>query len=223
MRRHDSVDAATVARVSSLDDPVRRRLYEVVASRESPISRDDAAKAVGISRTLAAYHLDRLAQARLVHVSYARPEGRRGPGAGRPAKLYIRADDELALSLPPRDYELLAELLVESVEHDASGATRAAVHRAAAAAGERSGEAAGGDVIRALSERGYQPVQTAAGDVELRNCPFHHLAQDHQDLVCGLNFHLIRGVLSGSGQEADRAELCPRAGRCCVVVHADAR
>lgn len=220
MKRHDRVDPEAVARVSSLDDPVRRRLYELVIAQRAPVSRDQAAEAAGIGRTLAAYHLDRLAKAQLLRVSYARPAGRSGPGAGRPAKLYARADDEVAVSLPPRDYELLAELLVESVQGDQSGAMRDAVHRAAAATGHRAGEAAAGDVERALREHGYQPAFTGDGDLELRNCPFHRLAQQHQDLVCGLNLHLIRGLLAGSGQQTERAELCPRAGRCCVVVHA---
>ena len=77
--------------IAVLDDPVRRRLYDYVSARGDGVSRSEAAQAAGIGRTLAAFHLDRLAEAGLVEVTFARPAGRSGPGAGRPAKLYRRA------------------------------------------------------------------------------------------------------------------------------------
>jgi predicted ArsR family transcriptional regulator len=62
-------------------------------------------------------------------------------------------------------------------------------------------------------------VVTDDGTVYLRNCPFHQIAQRHVDLVCGLNHALLRGVLAGCGQNPDRAELAPQAGRCCIIIH----
>ena len=101
--------------VAVLDDPVRRRLYEYVALQPHGVSRNEAAQAVGIQRTLAAFHLDRLAEAGLVSVTFRRPDGRTGPGAGRPAKLYQRTATEHQVSVPPRDYRSAAELLAEVV------------------------------------------------------------------------------------------------------------
>ena len=114
-------DLAALNGLSHLDDPLRRQLYEYVIESDGPVSREQAAAAASIGRTLAAYHLDKLAEAGLLTVSYQRPAGRGGPGAGRPAKLYTRAARELTVSVPPRDYELLAKLLVASVEQDGSG------------------------------------------------------------------------------------------------------
>src|ERR1700722_1101090 len=74
-----------LASVSSLDDPVRRRLYEVVRERAEPVGRDEAAAAAGIGRALAVYHLDKLVEADLLTASYQRPAGRGGPG-GRGAR-----------------------------------------------------------------------------------------------------------------------------------------
>lgn len=204
--------------LSVLADPVRRRLYEYVASQDGPVRRDDAADAAGISRTLAAYHLDRLADADLLAVGYARPQGRTGPGAGRPAKLYQRVQDEVSLTVPPRDYGLLAGLLADAVGRDGSGNVRSAVMAAANDEGRRAGEQ-GVDLPDVLERRGYEPVVTDDGDIELRNCPFHQLARRHVELVCGLNHALLRGVLAGCGQYPDRAQLAPRAGRCCVTIH----
>ena len=132
-------DLAALNGLSHLDDPLRRQLYEYVIESDGPVSREQAAAAASIGRTLAAYHLDKLAEAGLLTVSYQRPAGRGGPGAGRPAKLYTRAAREISVSVPPRDYELLARLLVASVEQDASGAVQQAVNSAAHEAGRHAG------------------------------------------------------------------------------------
>src|SRR6188508_370333 len=131
-------DLAALTGLSHLDDPLRRQLYEYVIESNGPVSREQAA-AASIGRTLAAYHLDKLAEAGLLTVSYQRPAGRGGPGAGRPAKLYTRTAREISVSVPPRDYELLARLLVASVEQDASGAVQQAVNSAAHEAGRHAG------------------------------------------------------------------------------------
>lgn len=207
-----------LAGLSSLDDPVRRRLYQYIASRDDPVARDDAAAAAGISRTLAAYHLDKLADSGILSVSYARPAGRGGPGAGRPAKRYSRTRNELSVSVPPRNYGLLADLLVAAMDSDDTGETvRVAVEAAARRAGRASGSEHG--VIGALRACGYEPVLNAAGRIDLRNCPFDRLARRHTQLVCGLNLQLIQGMLEGVGEPPERAALAPCDGRCCVVVH----
>ncbi|PKV99925.1 putative ArsR family transcriptional regulator [Amycolatopsis echigonensis] len=208
-------DQDAISGLSSLDDPVRRRLYEYVRSRDEPVARDDAAAAAGISRTLAAYHLDKLAEAGLLATSYARAAGRGGPGAGRPAKRYARAQRELSASVPPRDYGLLAGVLAEAIAADDTGAVQHAMSAAAYQAGRAASDP---DLHAALRACGYEPSTTADGDVELRNCPFHQLARRHTDLVCGLNLHLIRGLLDGSAPSPARAVLAPRPGRCCVRI-----
>jgi predicted ArsR family transcriptional regulator len=210
-----------IAGLSSLDDPVRRRLYEYVVSRDEPAARDDAAAAVGISRTLAAYHLDKLADVGILAISYARSPGRSGPGAGRPAKRYSLAPQELSASVPPRNYGLLARLLTEAVASDDSetiGSTVAAVARQAG-----QGSVWGTCVVDALCRCGYQPVQRADGDIELRNCPFHQLARQFPELVCSLNLQLIQGMLESTGDQPERAVLALRQGGCCVVVRAPER
>lgn len=203
--------------MSALSDPVRRQLYEHVASQDKPVRRDNAAEAAGISRTLAAYHLDRLAEAGLLVTSYARPEGQGGPGAGRPAKLYQRVQDEVSVTIPPRTYGLLAELLADAVANDESGSVRSALMAAAKNEG-RTATGEDADLLEALERRGYEPVVTDDGDVDLRNCPFHKLAQRHVELVCNLNHALLCGILAGCGEDPNRAKLVPRTGRCCVII-----
>jgi predicted ArsR family transcriptional regulator len=215
--------------LAGLGDPVRRALYRHVAGRGVPVSRDEAAQAAGTSRPLAAYHLDKLVDDGLLEARYQRRGGRRGPGAGRPAKHYLRADRQIELSLPARDYAALAELLARAVEADPSGAAKAALRRAAASlGGEVAAEAAGhaepdGDpdqalaaVRRALDARGYEPYDDPDGTIRLRNCPFDRIAQ-HRELVCGAN-HAMLGALTEQvgGDPPVRALLDPEPGRCCV-------
>jgi predicted ArsR family transcriptional regulator len=210
----------SLTRISALADPVRQRLYEFVASQDAPVGRDAAAESAGISRTLAAYHLDRLAEVGLLEVSYARQNDRTGPGAGRPAKQYARSESEVSVTVPPRDFGLLARLLATAAEADETGVVGTALNRAAVDEGVEAGRR-GGELIGCLRESGYEPAVDDDGDIVLRNCPFHQVAQRQTELVCGMNHALVRGILSGTGDDPDRAELAPCPGRCCVVIHPD--
>jgi predicted ArsR family transcriptional regulator len=219
-----------VSAVASLDEPTRRRIYDCVGAHAAPVGRDDVAAALGVPRRTAAFHLDRLAEQGLLAVSFARRTGRSGPGAGRPAKLYQRSAREVSVSLPPRHYDLAGRLLAGAVaQAQQSGEPpREVLDRRArdfgqAMARERSGEQSGhqpghgdtGVLMRLLEEHGFEP-RFAGGDIVLRNCPFHALAQEHAELVCGMNLHLLEGVLEGLGQTGLSACLDPGLARCCV-------
>jgi predicted ArsR family transcriptional regulator len=218
-RASDALDA-----IAGLADPVRRTLYRFVAAQPDPVGKDEAAAHAGISRSLAAYHLDRLAADGLLAVTYARRGGRRGPGAGRPAKLYAVASSEVSVQLPPRDDALLARLLAAALVADETGTTRAALEREARAEGARAAAEHREDdssLTDVLAQRGYAPC-VAGGEIRMRNCPFHHLVESHRELVCGLNLALLdaaTGALdAGSGY---RAELDPSPDFCCVVLRRD--
>jgi predicted ArsR family transcriptional regulator len=206
-----------------LEDPVRRRLYDYVAQQPGGVSRSEAAQAVGIQRTLAAFHLDRLAEAGLVSVTFRRPAGRTGPGAGRPAKRYQRSTTEHQVSVPPRDYRRAAELLAEVV--DITGA-EPQLQRSARSRGAAAGRAARREapqeteselVVAALTGQGYEPYRDGA-DIRVRNCPFHVLADRYPPLICGMNLAMLEGLLEGAAAKALEARLDPRPGDCCVVV-----
>jgi len=215
-----------LASLSSLDDPLRRRLYEIVTSQPGPVSRDEAASAAGIGRALAVYHLDKLVESGLLTASYQRPPGRSGPGAGRPAKMYARSDREFAVSVPPREYELAARLLVQAVEADPSNRSRTALAEAARRLGTELGSAfrpssAEPNVTGVLTQQGYEPCCGADGVIRLRNCPFHQLAEQHRELVCGMNLALVEGLVEGLGADGWHPALDPRPGQCCVTIGGD--
>jgi predicted ArsR family transcriptional regulator len=205
-----SLDALAV-----LAEPVRRAVYEAVLATEEPLGRDDVAEALGIGRTLAAFHLDKLAAAGLLDISYARRTGRSGPGAGRPAKLYRRSAAEYEVHVPPRDYRTLAQLLADVVEE--TGAETALQEAARRRGAEVADEHHGSGLVALLTALGYAPIRD--GDTyRLRNCPFETVARSHPPVVCGANLALIEGALVRAGFAGVTARLDPGPVGCCVAI-----
>jgi predicted ArsR family transcriptional regulator len=223
-----------LAVVASLGEPVRRALYRYVAGRGVPVGRDEAAAGTGISRPLAAYHLDKLVEEGLLDAHFERPGGRTGPGAGRPAKYYVRSARQVEINLPARDYELAARLLAQAIEADPSGAARGTLAEAARTlgaelgaqvapdAGEQGHEHVLAALRRVLAERGYEPYEESGRTIRLRNCPFHRLAADHRELVCGANLAMMEGLADAAGGSGIVTPvLDPRPGQCCVAFRLD--
>jgi DNA-binding transcriptional ArsR family regulator len=107
--------ADDAARIGALADDTRRSLYEYVVTQREPVGREQAAGAVGVPLHTASFHLDKLVDAGLLETEFRRLTGRRGPGAGRPSKLYLRADREVAVSLPARRYDLAGDILAAAI------------------------------------------------------------------------------------------------------------
>jgi predicted ArsR family transcriptional regulator len=219
-----------VTGIAALGDPLRRGLYRYVVAQTGPVSRDQVSEGLGVARHVAKFHLDRLVDDGLLAVEYARPAGRRGPGAGRPAKLYSRSSRELTVSLPQRDYELAGRLLAKAVtDAQLKGVTVGdalgqAARNTGLTLGQEARQNAGTRPNRSallaaatsvLSDCGYEPRVDNTG-LTLVNCPFHALAQDYTDLVCGMNLELMTGLVEGLAVPNLEARLEPTPGLCCV-------
>lgn len=219
-----------IAGVASLAEPQRRSLYRYVAARGVAVGKDEAARALGIPRSVAAFHLDRLVADGLLEAEFRRLSGRTGPGAGRPAKLYRRAAREIAVSLPARDYSLAADLLATAVTaaEDSSTPVAAALQQAAADRGRlvgagartRLGRRTGREAVldatlTVLDEQGYEP-RREGDDIVMANCPFHALAESHRALVCGMNLDLLGAVTGELAPGLLAARLEPAPDACCV-------
>jgi predicted ArsR family transcriptional regulator len=227
----DSLDARLDG-LAALAEPVRRRLYRFVVTHPEPVSRDVAAEGIGVARHVAKFHLDRLVSAGLLQVEYRRPPGRRGPGAGRPTKLYSRSPQSIEVTVPERRYELAARFLAAAVTDTDRAQTGAAealgqvARNAGRALGEDARRRAGARPSRAqllvsaravLDDHGYDTRKTAAG-VTMVNCPFAALAADYTELVCGMNLDFVNGLLVGLAIPKVAARLDPGPDRCCVVL-----
>jgi predicted ArsR family transcriptional regulator len=223
----DGPEAVTA--VAVLADRARREIYAFARGQGRPITRDEAAAHLGISRKLAAFHLDKLVAAGLLAATVGQ---RAGPGRiGRPPKAYEPTDAEIEVSVPARRYDLAAQILLDAVvDADRAGvrAGDAALH-----AGRRHGVGLGraartslrGGPIgpeRTLSlveqvalDAGYEPVRAGPRVLQLRNCPFSRLTDDSREVVCGVNVALFAGIVEGIGGMV-RVELAPWEGHCCV-------
>jgi predicted ArsR family transcriptional regulator len=226
--------ANDIGHLSVLRDELRRRIYLYVREQTGPVTREDVARALGLSRKLAAFHLDKLAEEGLLSYEYKRPPGRSGPGAGRPAKQYRPSDTELEVSVPQRRYDLLGRLLVDAVQSEAPGdKPRLHAFDTARKAGLRLGERVRQDrglrppgpdrtlavAAEVLSDHGFEPSRV--GDeliLILRNCPFHALSRYAPELVCCMNQAFIDGLIHGLGNKNVDAALEPKPGQCCVTL-----
>jgi predicted ArsR family transcriptional regulator len=220
------VDNRQWAALEALAEPRRREVFGFVAAQPGPVSRDDVAAGLGMNRPLAAHHLDRLVDAGLLTATFARPPGRGGPGAGRPAKRYAAAEPEVSVSVPPRRYDVAARIFARALTGAAE--PREAVPAIAAEEGRAVGLAhgSGGPLgieatlsrsAHLLERLGYVPERSRRC-IRLRNCPFHGVLDVAPELMCTANHAFLTGVLEGlGGSERVTAVLDPPTGPDCCV------
>jgi predicted ArsR family transcriptional regulator len=225
------LEVSAVSAVATLRDPVRRAIFESVRRAPVASTREDAAAAVGISRKLAAFHLDKLVAVGLLEETLAAGEGR-PRRVGRRPKLYRAAETGVQVSIPPRRPLLLAEMLLAALtrtdprEDPLETAIRTGRERGRAV-GEKEalprsrlmGAERALTLLRSLLERlGYLPVQSGTGAVQFHSCPFHPLAATAPDVVCRLHHAYVAGVIEGLDLLSVQATLAPGSGGCCVEV-----
>jgi predicted ArsR family transcriptional regulator len=218
--------------IQALREPTRRRLYRYVERQPRAVSRDEAAAAVGVTRALAAFHLDKLVRAGLLKTEYRRLSGRTGPGAGRTAKLYRRSRRHLEMSLPRRNHELLARLLAESLaSHADASPDGEPARRYGRSLGTRARQGlrphADEDqllecVTEVLESLGFEPYRMDSGEVRVRNCPFDPLSRRFTSVVCGVAQAVVTGIAEGAGADGLHVGRDEQPDLCCVVLNTGA-
>jgi predicted ArsR family transcriptional regulator len=224
--------AEDVSTIAALAEPLRRELYLYVRSQNRAVGRDEAAEALNIPRHNAKFHLDRLAEEGLLCVQYKRLSGLKGPGAGRPSKLYTASTREVSVSIPPRDYALAGLIMARAIDQAAARGTP--IEESVATAARHFGTTLGKEsptdpatdkaaspvaqTCGILVRQGYEPM-IEDGSIALLNCPFHALVAEHTQLVCSMNLAMLDGLTAETGGGELQATLQPTPGRCCVVIH----
>ncbi|MCE7012034.1 transcriptional regulator [Kibdelosporangium philippinense] len=208
--------------VAALDDDLRWRMYSFIRAERRPVTRDEAAASVGISRKLAAFHLDKLVDAGLLRADYL-PAGK----VGRAPKVYEPAGVDIHVAIPQRQHDVLAEILLDAVvaKDVREEAVKAAgqrgenlgtTERDKAKLGRLGAERALTVAESVLARYGFEPARESPTCLRLRNCPFHPLAAKAPDLVCAINQAFLNGILDGLQAPTVRAVLEPAPGECCV-------
>jgi predicted ArsR family transcriptional regulator len=200
---------------STLGDPTRRSIYLTVRASDHPVTAAEVALQFSIHANVARHHLDRLADEGYLAVTRRRPEGKNGPGAGRPAKCYTSTDKEIELQFPARRHDLLADLLIRVVQ-------RLEPERAAELAAEvgreyglelagtldvpdKAGFGAVLAIVRqAMVDVGFA-VDANAGNRQLlmSHCPFGRTAFDHPEVVCSLDRGIVNGLMEALHQSTN--------------------
>jgi predicted ArsR family transcriptional regulator len=220
---------APLATLAVLGEETRRRLYAYVRAARRPVTREEAAVSTGISRKLAAFHLDKLVAAGLLQASYNAPPGPRR--VGRAPKTYRPCDVGIEVSIPARRHDLLAGILLDAVLAAGSGteprsAAQAAAHAAGHELGARERERRRPGQLGAeraltiagqiLAGDGFEPARPGPAELRLLNCPFQPLVSRNPELVCAISHAYVAGLLAGLGAATTAAVPDPQPGYCCV-------
>jgi predicted ArsR family transcriptional regulator len=190
-----------------LADERRRAVYLLVSKANAPVTVNEVAERFGIHRNAAKHHLDRLLGSGLLRAEFRRVNGRRGPGAGRPSKLYSSTDAEISFSVPERHYDLLAHLLLKALTQGddiAKVGARFGHQLAEARRAERPADDVAEAVRGILDGLGFRPSVERDEDghlwVTTESCPFGWVAVEASEgQVCRLDRAIIAGVLEGYG------------------------
>jgi len=197
---------------STLGDATRRGIYISVREAPEPVTASQIADLFEIHTNVARHHLDRLVADGYLQVTHKRRSGRRGPGAGRPAKHYEPTEKEVSVQFPARRYDLLAELLVRVVNRVAPDQAATIAEDVGREYGRELAteiglpEDAGFDaavqaVARAMMGVGFD-TEANSGDRILvtRFCPFGETAVNHPEIVCKIDQGIVKGLLEAAQQ-----------------------
>jgi predicted ArsR family transcriptional regulator len=206
-------------RLAAAGDPQLRRVLLYARGRREPFSAHEVAVVLGVHRNVARGRLDRLAAAGFLTVTRERLGGRRGPGAGRPAKVYRVAPELEGVEFPDRRLAELIGLLVGRIP--TRGRTRALREAgedfgrslAARASLKASGDVPTGleRVCDALGSLGFHAsVHTLEGDkavLESATCPLRPLVVTQPD-ADGIDHGMWAGLVERGirGVSADRVK-----------------
>lgn len=223
-------------RLAAAGDPQLRRIVLYARSRRDPFTVAEAAADLGVHRNVARGRLDRLVEAGFLRVALERRGGRRGPGAGRPAKVYRVAPELEGVEFPDRRLAELITLLVEKVP--VRGRPR--VLRAAGEEFGRQLAAAAGlkptrnistgleQVCDALGSLGFQAavlsVEGERAELESATCPLRPLVVKCPDaggidrgMWAGLVERAVRGV-SADHVDCETPHCLSRDASCTILL-----
>jgi predicted ArsR family transcriptional regulator len=182
--------------ISALQDPTRRQILLDFYVHQPEWTAAEVAEAVGVHRTVAHGHLERL-----VALGYLISSQRRGT-SGKPAKLYRLAGRQIDLSYPVRRFARLSALLAEGLRGAPDGI------QAAHEAGRRYGASlvskpakSAESVLGQLASLGAEYKLVRDDEVLAQNCIFRQACDVAEDVVCELHAGILEGAFQRAGLE----------------------
>lgn len=205
--------SASAMVVEAVSLPIaRRRVLDVVAASESPMSVLEIADALMCHPSTVRPYLNELVEAGLLDVSE-----RRSGGRGRPAVQYsARVPD------PSRIHQGLVNLVSSSLEHSSPEDA----HRVGVEWGTQerlrdipgSQGASADEVFQLLIRLGFDPAWDGEDRVHVRSCPFNHSKTGTDENLWQLHLGLVEGLLGDGGTDVRLHPDDPRGG-CALDFH----
>ncbi|HEY5651427.1 MAG TPA: helix-turn-helix domain-containing protein [Acidimicrobiia bacterium] len=200
---------------SALGDPTRRAVYIAIRESPEPMNAADIAALFDIHPNVARHHLDKLAGDGYLDVAHRRPNGRSGPGAGRPAKYYTVSAKQIDVHFPTHRHDVLSDMLVRIIDRIAPDNIKEVAEEVGAEVGrELAGEIGSPDdtgyegavraVVRAMTGIGFGVSSDVAGQrLLMSHCPFGETAAAHPDVVCSLDRGMVAGLMGSLEHACD--------------------
>ena len=208
----------------ALADERRKRILEELRGERAGLDVQELARRLGLHQNTVRFHLGVLADAALVD---SRPAT--GAGPGRPRILY-----RLGRAAPAAgrdEYRLLATVLAGAVDERPTGPSDA--EEAGRVWGRYlvrrnpftriSAEDATEEIVDLLDQQGFAP-EGGDGEIRMRRCPFHDLAETNPGVVCGVHRGLVSGALEelGSGLDVEGLDVLVEPDLCVLRLAARA-
>lgn len=205
---------------SALADATRFSIYQHVAASKCPVTVQEIADHFAIHPNVARLHLSKLEDVDLLQ-SISDKSGK----GGRPSRLYSLSDQVVSLQFPPRDYQLLADIAIESLLSLGEAGEAALIkmgHRMGKEMAKRAmtqypinrDEATMEEILdhinRVVVAQGLKPEieLTEADRIRFRvyNCTFSETAKRFSNSVCKMHNALLAGIFEAYFGEIELKE-----------------
>jgi predicted ArsR family transcriptional regulator len=198
----------TLKLTSVLADPTRFSIYQYIVSRHRAVTVQEVAEQFDIHPNVARLHLTKLEDVNLL-TSASEKTGK----GGRPSRLYSLSDQVISLQFPPRDYQLLANIAIDTLLSLGEAGQKALYemgrkfgHEAARQAIEKermsitsmSVEDKISSIHRLVLAQGLNPDIELIDEHNIRfrvyNCTFKEVASRNPQSVCQMHHALLLGI-----------------------------
>lgn len=198
----------TLKLTSVLADPTRFSIYQYIVSRHRAVTVQEVAEQFDIHPNVARLHLTKLEDVDLL-TSTSEKTGK----GGRPSRLYSLSDQVISLQFPPRDYQLLANIAIDTLLSLGEAGQKALYemgrkfgHEAARQSIEKermsitsmSLEDKIASIHRLVLAQGLNPDIELIDEHSIRfrvyNCTFKEVASRNPQSVCQMHHALLLGI-----------------------------
>ncbi|MBO8162234.1 MAG: helix-turn-helix domain-containing protein [Brevibacillus sp.] len=194
--------------VTALADPTRFSIYQYVANCKKQVTVQEIADQFSIHPNVARLHLCKLEDVNLLQSE----SDKRGRG-GRPSRLYSLSEQVVSLQFPPRDYQLIADIAVESLlslgeageaalirmgRRIGVEAAKRALHQIGATPEKLTFAEAMDSIHRLIVAQGLNPEIEQIDESSIRfrvyNCTFSEIAKRYPNSICKMHNAMLSGI-----------------------------